>query len=580
MSSSNPGALQKITSPALLRALVAAAVALTGLVTIAGILLAVLHIRHSRVVLADVRTTLLVGLSFVYLASLLRRGKRTAWLVTLILYLYLFARNLRHFDVDLNGGNYSLRFALLNIFLPVLVLAGLLINWRLFNVRSEMRNFTTALKRAVVILLVAFLYGTVGFQLLDKRDFHQDFQLLTGAHYTVDQFGLTTAKQLEPQTKRAQLFLDSLGAISLGSLFYVGVSFFSPIRFRLNNRQGDYEDMARLLRQYPSSSEDFFKLWPQDKAYFFSANRSAGLAYKSAAGVALVVGDPAGRKAEFGPLIKQFQEYCRVNDWEPAFIHTEPGNIPLYKSLGFDQQKIGEEAIVNIANFVKNVVANKDFRHIDNKFKRENYSVEILEPPHSPAVLRRLREVSNDWLKVPGRAERGFMLGYFSDVYIQQCRVMAARDEAGTIQAFINQVPSFNPAEANFDFLRHTQGSPGNINDYLMLNFIKYLDAQGTARLNMGLSPLAGLEADDEDRLPAGRQSSAIDAVLSFTYSNAGRFYSFKGLRRFKSKYEPAWEDRYIVYRGGLRGFSKTLNGLMRAMQLPRRHYFSKYKKV
>src|SRR5205823_3086788 len=102
-----------------------------------------------------------------------------------------------------------------------------------------------------------------------------------------------------PYTKRAKLFLDSLGVISLGSLFYVGVSLFSPIRFRLNNREHDYSDLTKLLRDYPSTSEDFFKLWPRDKAYFFNSSRSAALAYKTSRGVALVVGDPVGKKSEF-----------------------------------------------------------------------------------------------------------------------------------------------------------------------------------------------------------------------------------------------------------------------------------------
>lgn len=561
---------KKAFRPTYICAVIALGVGLTGIITIASVLLAVLHIRHGQIVSADAGATLLAGLSFIYLASLLRRGKRTAWLVAIVLYIYLLVRNLRHFDFDFGGGEYPLHFAILNILLPALVLGGLIIGWRLFNVRSELRNFTTALARAAIMLVVALLYGVIGFQLLDQRDFHQDIPLLTGAHYTIDQFDLTTTKQLEPQTKRAQLFLDSLGAISLGSVFYVGVSLFAPIRFRLSHSTRDYEDMTRLLREHPSSSEDFFKLWPRDKAYFFNPSRSAGLAYKSTSGVALVVGDPAGDKAEFGRLVTRFQEYCRVNDWEPAYVHTEAKNIPLYKSLDFDLQKIGEEAIVDTEHFVKTVMPNKYFRHIANRFEREKYVTEILEPPHNAAVLHRLYEVSNNWLGVPGRAERGFMMGYFSDVYMQQCFVMVARDQAGTIQAFINQVPSLDKDEANFDFLRHTKESLGNINDYLMLNFINYLHGQAVPQLNMGLSPLAGLKAGDE------KDRSAIDGILSFTYSNASRFYSFKGLNRFKSKYEPAWEDRYIVYHGGLRGFSRTMTALMRAMRLPRRHHLSK----
>ncbi len=557
------------TRPNYILKLIAAAVAATGLVTISSVLLAVLHIKHSQIVPADASVTLVVGLSFIYLASTLARGKRNAWLIALPLYIFLLARNVRHFDFDLSEISHPLRAILLNIALPAAVLTALALNWRLFNVKSEIRSFTTALRRVTIILLVAFLYGSVGFQLVDQKDFHQDIPFWTGAHYTVDQFGLTTNKQLEPQTKRASLFLDSLGAISLGSVFYVVVSLFAPIRFRLNNQQRDYEDMARLLSDYPSTSEDFFKLWPSDKAYFFNQARSAALAYRTARGVALVVGDLAGKHSEFRRLLLDFGNYCRANDWEPALIHTEKTYTPLYRGLGFELQKIGEEAIVDIEHFVKNVATNKYFRHIKNKFERQKYVCELLTPPHSPALVARLKEISDDWLKVPGRAERSFMMGYFNEDYMQQCVVAVTRDEAGTIQAFINQIPNFNKHEANFDFLRHSRASPGNINDFLMQSFINRLHEQGIKRLNMGLSPLAGLQRQ-------GADSGAIDTIMVFVYSNGNRFYSFQGLKRFKDKYEPNWESRYIVYRGGLRGFSKVLNALMRAMRLPRRHYLSK----
>ena len=189
-----------------------------------------------------------------------------------------------------------------------------------------------------------------------------------------------------------------------------------------------------------------------------------------------------------------------------------------------------------------------------------HYSCELLTPPHADEVIKRLRQISDDWLMAPGRAERGFMMGYFSQDYMQQCSIMVARDFHGQIQAFLNYVPSPVATEANYDFLRSPKGALGNINDYLMLNFINYLHQQGVPKLNMGLSPLAGLsDSKSPDR-------SVVDSLLNFVYTSAGRFYSFQGLTRFKSKYEPDWQPRYIVYSGGVRGLTKTLNALLKAM--------------
>src|SRR5581483_4545767 len=112
----------------------------------------------------------------------------------------------------------------------------------------------------------------------------------------------------------------------------------------------------------------------------------------------------------------------------------------------------------------------------------------------------------------------------------------------------------------NFDFLRHADGAPGNINDFLMLNYIEQLNSHNIGRLNMGLSALAGLEDSQADTSPL------LNSFLSFIYESGDRFFAFRGLNRFKSKYQPEWQDRFVVYRGGLAGFGRTMNALMRAM--------------
>jgi phosphatidylglycerol lysyltransferase len=159
--------------------------------------------------------------------------------------------------------------------------------------------------------------------------------------------------------------------------------------------------------------------------------------------------------------------------------------------------------------------------------------------------------------------ERGFAMGYFSEEYLQQCNIMVVRDAAGTIQAFLNQVPAdFDSQEATYDLLRHVNTSVSNINDYLLMQFIGYLEKEHYSKLNLGLCPLAGLDEADET------QKSFLDNVLRFAYANGDRIYSFSGLYRFKSKYEPEWSDRYIAYQGGVRNFSRTMTALTRAMRV------------
>ncbi len=551
----------------LLLLLLSYGVAVHGLLMIADTLAEQVDIRFSRHHFLHVNgfaldASILFGLTLLYLSTLLRRGKRTAWAAALLMYgvILVFALYRIYRTGDAAPTYYSL-VAGIRLVLPVLAVVGLWALRKQFTVRSDLRSFASSLRFIVLILTVAFAYGTVGFVLLDRHDFHQEITVPDAMHRTIDQFDLTTSHSLQPSTRRARLFLDSLSVVSTGAVGYAIISLFQPIRARLVDGSRQREVVRRLLDSHRGSSEDFFKLWPHDKLYFFNLSHTAGLGYGVYRGVALVVGDPFGARDAFDNLLTSFTDFCRTNDWQMAFIHTEPKYHDLYARHGFDLQKIGEEAIVHLGQYEAEVRGNKYFRQIGNKFTKQGYSAELLPPPHNDAVIARLHTISEDWLRQPGRTERRFLMGHFTAAYMQQCSIMVLRDAAGTIQAFINQVPSFDPREANFDLLRHTHNSLGNANDFLLMQFITYVQTEGFTRLNLGLCPLSGLDGAVEDR-------SVIDSALRFLYANGDRFYSFSGLRRFKAKYEPEWSGRYIAYRGGIRGFTRVLNALNKAMKV------------
>ncbi|MEJ0073045.1 MAG: phosphatidylglycerol lysyltransferase domain-containing protein [Candidatus Saccharibacteria bacterium] len=503
----------------------------------------------------------IAGLGFTYLGTLLLRRKYTAWLAAMVLFALSFLLEAIHFvlfpDFDAAGR-------IEHLMLPVLIVALLWLSRSAFQVRSDVRSFTQAARVSVLVLLVAFAYGVGGFTLLDDHDFHHEIGLPSAMHQTVDQFGLTDDHAVA-YTRRARLFVDSLSVLSVAAVGYAAISLFQPIRMRLVNQTSQRDHAERLLREYPSDIDDFFKLWPHDKLYYFDKSGEAALAYHVSRGVALVVGNPFGEPKRFAKLTKQFTELCFVNDWLPAFIHVDASRRKLYEKRGFRLQKIGEEAVLDLAAWPERQTgkSGKYFREIRNRFTKLGYSVEIVQPPHSQAILNRLREISDQWLEKPGRSERGFMLGYHNDAYFQQAPLALVRDEALQIQGFINMVPTFALHTANYDLLRCSAKAPGNCNDFLLMGLLDHLLADGCTTFNLGLSPLAGLDdpVDSKDK-------TLVDNALRFVYSNGDRLYSFSGLHRFKDKYKPDWQDRYIAYPGGVRNFTRILTALNRAMKV------------
>jgi len=543
--------------------LVVLTVGLHGVFIISTTLLEQLAIHSGRMSSSnlDVDVPLLIGLGLIYLSTLLRRRKRAAWVIALLAYIFMigFYANQTAAAFDHHAYLEVVR----KFIIPVLLIGLLWVYQSAFTVKSDIRSFRYSARVSLIVLLVALLYGTAGFILLDRYDFHQEITPGRAVERTLDQFGLTTSRDLVPSTRRAKLFVSSLSVVSVGAVGYMIISLFQPIRARYVSHTHDRERAEALLKSgigKTGKSEDFFKLWPHDKLYFFDKNTRAGLAYKVRGGVALVVGDPFGDQEAASRLLREFRDLCYGNDWLPAFVHTEPDWSDFYRKHGLGLQKVGEEAVVDIAKFDAEVRGNKYFRQIRNRFEREKFTTELLLPPHDKAVVARLRTVSDDWLAQPGRSERSFLLGYFSEPYLQQCALLVARDAAGTIQAFINQVPSFDPKEANFDMLRHAADSPGNINDFLLMAFIDYARTEGFKRVNLGLAPLAGLHDIDDN--------SVVTRAMRFLYSNGDRFYSFSGLERFKAKYQPDWSDRFMAYPASTRNFVRVTNALNRAMRV------------
>jgi Phosphatidylglycerol lysyltransferase, C-terminal len=89
------------------------------------------------------------------------------------------------------------------------------------------------------------------------------------------------------------------------------------------------------------------KLWP-DKSYFLSETRRSAVAYKTALGVALSLGDPVGPDEELEGTVRAFLRFCSDNGWKVAFHQVLPDLPGLYDRLGFQAVKIGEVAVVDL----------------------------------------------------------------------------------------------------------------------------------------------------------------------------------------------------------------------------------------
>jgi phosphatidylglycerol lysyltransferase len=95
--------------------------------------------------------------------------------------------------------------------------------------------------------------------------------------------------------------------------------------------------------------------------------------------------------------------------------------------------------------------------------------------------------------------------------------------------------------------------------DYLLMELMLALREEGYRLFDLGLAPLAGLG----DRPGASLEERALSRV----YEYLNRFFSYRGLRNYKAKFEPNWEERFLVYSGGLPGLVKIALALRGATE-------------
>jgi phosphatidylglycerol lysyltransferase len=170
-----------------------------------------------------------------------------------------------------------------------------------------------------------------------------------------------------------------------------------------------------------------------------------------------------------------------------------------------------------------------------------------------------LEEVSREWLALPGRRERTFSLGRFDRKYLADCPLFVVQDAAGRVTAFANEIPSYRSGEATIDLMRHRQEIVNGTMDYLFMEMFTALAAAGFRTFDLGLAPFAGI-----GELPG---ASLQERALHEIFAHLNRFFSYKGLREYKSKFGPRWEDRFLAYRGAAPGLLRTGLAIARATE-------------
>ncbi len=351
-------------------------------------------------------------------------------------------------------------------------------------------------------------------------------------------------------TGDASRFLRSLVAILIVVIALVGYRLLTRTAFTLALPTPAELDRAGAIARQSSEASAFLAL-TGDKYLMWSQSGRSFLMYAVTERYWVAMGDPVGAPEEREELAWKLRTQADRHNAGVAFYQVGTPHIPLYLDLGLALLKLGDEARVQLASFSFEGSKHASLRQSFNRLQREGLSFEIVPRSGVDALLPDLQSISRRWLDEKKAREKRFSVGFFNPDYLRRCTIALVRKD-GRIVAFANLWELDDRSELSMDLMRYEPDAGNGLMEYLIVSLLLWGKEQGYTWFNLGMAPLSGLE-----QRPLAPLWNRIGNTI-FRFGN--EFYNFEGLYRYKNKFDPVWQPRYLAAPAGLSMASALLS--------------------
>jgi phosphatidylglycerol lysyltransferase len=279
-----------------------------------------------------------------------------------------------------------------------------------------------------------------------------------------------------------------------------------------------------------------------DKSIMFSEKGDAFIMYGRQGRSWIALFDPVGERQAVPELVWRFVESARIAGCRAVFYQISPSLLSHCADAGLRAFKLGELAVTDLRTFEMKGGKWANLRQTASRAQRDGLEFEVIPPENVPDVMDELAAVSNAWLEDHNAKEKGFSLGAFDPDYVSAQPVGILKKDGGIV-AFANILITAAKDEGTIDLMRFAPDAPKGSMDFLFVQIMEYLRSEGFSHFNLGMAPLSGMSK---------REAAPVwDRIGSTVFEHGERFYNFKGLRAFKSKFHPQWQPRYLAVSGG-----------------------------
>jgi len=130
-------------------------------------------------------------------------------------------------------------------------------------------------------------------------------------------------------------------------------------------------------------------------------------------------------------------------------------------------------------------------------------------------------------------------MGWFDEEYLSRTPIAVIKN-AGKIIAFANIMPLYDDETMSVDLMRSKNDIPSGTMDALFVCLFQWSKDKGYKKFNLGMAPLSGVGTD--------AYSFNEEKLVGLLFRHGQKFYSFEGLRKYKEKFQPNWQNKYLAY--------------------------------
>ncbi|MBA3658103.1 MAG: DUF2156 domain-containing protein [Gemmatimonadales bacterium] len=279
--------------------------------------------------------------------------------------------------------------------------------------------------------------------------------------------------------------------------------------------------------------------------HWFASAGDAVIGYVRAGGFRVVAGAPVCPAGRMAAVVKEFEREAHRARERVCYFGAEARlEATLAGSPDHSFVLLGAQPAWDPARWVERTGTRPTVRFQIRRAARKGVVISEVAPAAASSDPS-LRECLTAWLATRGLSPLHFLVEPDTLATLTDRRIFVAH-RAGRTIGFV--VASIVPARRGWlveQFIRHPDAPNGTM-EALIDAAVRAVADDGAAYVTLGLSPLAPCPRADPPRQSG--PSWWLRSLFYLMRRFGRRFYDFRGLERFKSKFAPMrWEPVYLI---------------------------------